>query len=105
MTVRKEAEELLRLQREQDAISRAEAARKILDNPEIKSAWEAIETAIVGDLAANYLDGSQAKNEYALELVRVLQANQRHKRLFELYVTTGDLVERQAALRPQGVAH
>lgn len=98
MSIR-DADELLRLQREQDALRRAEDARRILNDPSIQEAWKAIDDLTIGQLADTPLDGSQVRNEYALELVRVLQANRRQRRLFEIYVQTGQLVDLQIEQR------
>lgn len=94
-----EIDELRRHQNEQEALRRADEARRVLDNPLIQEAWETIEKLTVEQLAELNLAGQSEQNEYALELVRCLQANRRQRKLFEVFIRTGQLVELNIAQR------
>lgn len=53
---------------------KAERARVLLDNPEVREVFKQARSELVADIERTILDGSQAVNDKALELVRQLQA-------------------------------
>lgn len=53
---------------------KAERARTLLDNPEVREVFKQARQELVTDIERAILDGSPANNDKALELVRQLQA-------------------------------
>lgn len=53
---------------------KAERARTLLDNNEVREVFKQARAELVTDIERCQLDGSQAVNDKALELVRQLQA-------------------------------
>lgn len=70
-----QAPRIARRQAKRDAPEvKAERSRTLLDNPEVREVFKAARQELVTDIERCILDGSVAKNDNALELVRQLQA-------------------------------
>ena len=70
---------------------RGERAQRLLDDPDLQAAFEAIESDIMRRMKNIELNGSELANAQAVELVRDLQANGRITRQLRQWVTSGQL--------------
>ena len=88
-----------------DHARRAAEAESLLH--ELESPLNDIEAAIVKQLGAVNMDGSEQSERYCLELVRTLQAGTRFKRLLAQWIANGQIeeasLERKRAWKKGGI--
>jgi hypothetical protein len=70
-----------------DKVARGEAAKRVLNDPILKEAFEAAEKHLVNTLAATTLTGDN--EAFLMEKVRELQANRRVQVILHQYVQYG----------------
>jgi hypothetical protein len=78
-----------------DPQTKAAEAQRLLNDPTLTDAQQAIEAQIVTNLANAQLDGKPETEAYCLELVRALQAHRRMTRMLWSQVEFGKLKEKE----------